>query len=582
LNLINLSKSKLLSFRQCSLKLWNEVYHRDLAGEIDSGTQFRFDEGTRVGELARLRYPGGLLIVAEYWEVKEALKQTREALEQSSRSIQSDPSVIPAKVGIQDMQSDSESTFLDSRLRGNDNLSKISNRSLTHSSGAALFEAAFEARRTRVRCDIMIRRNATDWEMWEVKGVGTPKEIHLFDLAVQKRVTELWAKENNYPLNIVRCGILHLNKEYVYEGGEYDVEALFSEYDCNGLIDQYIPEVEQAITDGFAVVNASEPPSIQPGSQCSSPYRCQFSGTACELPVKEELKQLYRISAKKLETLKSRGINRIEDLSEDDHELSEIQSRIVGAIKSGKTQIETTLKNKLQEIGYPRYHLDFETISPVLPRYKGTRPFQTLPFQFSVHTEFSSSASAAHDGYLHEEDTDPRPPLAEALLQYLEAPDTDPARANAPILCYSPYEKRMLNELGKNLPDLAPRLNALKERLVDLLPVIRNNVYDKDFGGGFSIKKVLPALVPHLGYDDLDIADGESASLKYLEMLEYFRLAKENPGDFKSNSKKEEDQVDPLERAKKIRTDLWLYCHRDTEAMVYLLKALNKLVNSGD
>jgi len=215
----------------------------------------------------------------------------------------------------------------------------------------------------------------------------------------------------------------------------------------------------------------------------------------------------------------------------------------------------------LNQIGYPRMHLDFETFMAALPRYPGTRPFQTIPFQFSIHIELQRGGDAVHAGYLHNEDTDPRRSLTEAMLECLEAPQGDSLRANCPILTYSHYEKRIIGELAEVLPDLRLRLLAIQGRLMDLLPIIRNNVYAREFGGGFSVKKVLPALVPAMGYDDLDIAEGGMASLKYLEMIELKKMA--TGGD-----------AGATDAAQKIYNDLWLYCERDTEAMVALMKQL--------
>jgi len=152
-------------------------------------------------------------------------------------------------------------------------------------------------------------------------------------------------------------------------------------------------------------------------------------------------------------------------------------------------------------------------------------------------------------------------------LEAVEAPPADSLRANCPILTYSPYEKRIIGELAGALPDLRLRLLAVQGRLLDLLPIIRNNVYAREFGGGFSVKKVLPALVPGMGYDDLDIAEGGIASLKYLEMLELRKMAQDGIATTVEG-------VNTAEAALKIHNDLWLYCQRDTEAMVALMKQL--------
>lgn len=503
---MSLSKSRLLSFRQCPLKLWNEIHRRDLAKPPDASAQHIFDEGTRIGQLARDRYSVGMLIEAEYWDTKNAILQTQAAL--------NDPAC------------------------------------------QAIFEAAFFADQTLVRCDILKRVGPNSWEMWEVKSVNNPKEIHVIDVAIQMEVARRWAEEKRQPLNLARCGVLHMNKDYVYLGGDYNLDELFKEFDCTVLTESYRDEVDKLIRDGLAVAKLAESPDVPPGKQCNDPYACPFSGTACAEPPVEELRYIPRITAKKIAQLKERGISRIDQLSDDDFNFSAAQRRAIAAWKSGELIIEPDLKEKLDEIGYPRMHLDFETFMPALPRYVGTSPYQTIPFQFSVHIELQKGDNVIHSGYLHNEDSDPRRPLVLAMLETLEAQAADSTRANCPILTYSPYEKRMIGELAEALPDLKRRLLALLARLLDLLPIIRNHVYAREFGGGFSIKKVLPALVPNMGYGDLDIAEGGMASLKYMEMIELLKVEGRN------------------EAAQKIYNDLWLYCERDTNAMVVLLKML--------
>ena len=499
-----LSKSRLLSLRQCPLRLWNEINRRELAQEIDVNTQFRFDEGTRVGELARERYPKGMLIQAEYWDFEKAMDQTLQLLNDSS---------VPA-----------------------------------------LFEAAFIADRTRVRSDILLRKGKNTWEMWEVKSVLNTKDIHILDVGIQAETAKRWAHETGFNLNITRAGILHLNRDYIYTGGKHDLQALFTESDMTPEIETYRSEIDTLVGEGIRVIDNPESPSIQPGPHCTDPYGCPFLGTACSIPEPEELTFIPRIRKTTIDKLKDKGIVGICDISVNDPDLNNNQLRVVKAWQSEETQTEASLTREIQKIGYPRYHLDFETFAPVIPRYTGTRPFQAIPFQFSIHIE-RSERDIDHLGYLHDQDTDPRLPLTDNLLRILES------MGNAPILCYSGYEKRIITELSDHIPSLSPRLEALNERLVDLLPIVRNNVYNKGFEGSFSIKNVLPTLVPSLGYSGLDIADGTMASLKYLEMLELI-----NSGNDESIS-----QID------KIKNDLWLYCKRDTEAMVALMNALAEL-----
>ena len=156
------------------------------------------------------------------------------------------------------------------------------------------------------------------------------------------------------------------------------------------------------------------------------------------------------------------------------------------------------------------HYLDFETFAPAIPCFAGTRPYDAVPFLFSVHTE-RDGAPPAHRDYLHARDDDPRPALADRLLEALGTEGT--------ICTYSGYERQVLRALAAALPDRTRALRALEARLLDLLPVVRDGYYHPKFRGSFSIKSVLPALVPGLGYDDLSIADGQVAAAMYRKAL---------------------------------------------------------------
>ncbi|MCB2212096.1 DUF2779 domain-containing protein [bacterium] len=506
-----LSKSRLLSFRQCPLRLWNEVHRRDQKTEPDGAAQARFDNGNRVGELAQQRWPGGVLIDAEYWDIDTALKQTQVAL------------------------NDPETT--------------------------AIYEACFVAYRTSVRVDVLVRVGLQEWELWEVKSVLNPKEIHSYDYAVQLAVTRAWAAEQGHPLTIRRGGILHLNRDYVFDGVAYDCQTLFAEHDLTAEVGEFHDEVQQAFVTAAAVVDNETPPTIQPGNHCGDPYVCPFLGTACAEPPLDELFLLPRIRASRVEDWHTSGIDRLDQLDPEADGLNPVQARVWQAHMDGALQVVPGLRQQVEAIGYPRYHLDFESTGSwmALPRWKGTRPFQPVPFQFSLHLERAPGQLVLHDGYLHCDASDPRRPVAEALIQQTSI-------VPGPILTYSGYEKQMISQLIDASPDLEPDLEAIRARFVDLLPIVRDHVYHPDFGGSFSIKQVLPALVDDLSYEGLGIADGDTAALSYLEMIDLLSAENATP--------------DQQARAAKIRQDLWLYCKRDTEAMVALMARLEELANN--
>ena len=201
------------------------------------------------------------------------------------------------------------------------------------------------------------------------------------------------------------------------------------------------------------------------------------------------------------------------------------------------------LARSLAGITPPVRHLDFETFQPAIPRFAGTRPYDQIPFLFSVRTEHDES-SHEHTDYLYEGDGDPRPLIIERLLQALGDEGS--------ICTYSSFERTQIKALAAAFPQYANALNDIISRLVDLLPIVRGSYYHPDFHGSFSIKAVLPVIAPELGYDDLEVADGQLASIWYACAL---------------------TTTDSTER-RQIFDSLRNYCARDTLAMVELRKAL--------
>ena len=208
--------------------------------------------------------------------------------------------------------------------------------------------------------------------------------------------------------------------------------------------------------------------------------------------------------------------------------------------------IHGNLQEELAKATPPVRFLDFETFTPAIPRFAGTRPYHRIPFLFSVHTERNGSPPS-HEDYLHEHDDDPRPKLVERLIRAL---------GNEGAICtYSGYEQQVIGALMAEVPEHSEALASIKDRLFDLLPIVRNNYYHPDFRGSFSIKTVLPVLVPGSGYEDFSISDGLTAAVRYAQSVK---------------------SSDSSER-QRIFDDLRAYCAQDTLALVQLRQALTRV-----
>lgn len=386
----------------------------------------------------------------------------------------------------------------------------------------------------------MLERTPGGWNLVEVKSGTKFKEgVHDIDVAIQ-----LWVLRGA-GLVVEDAGLLTLNRDYVYDGIVIDLNRLFVLHECTAIANRLQPEVEQNVESIMAMLNASAAPVVQPGEQCFKPYDCPYYAHCTRelASLEHPLSELPRIGTGSLQRLNANGVVEIPQVPED-YPLTSLQERVRRAVVSQTEYISQRLESALYDIRYPVYYLDFETFMPAIPRYAGTRPYETIPFQYSLHVEYTNGR-IEHVEYLHEEDTDPREPLTVALIRALGEEGT--------ICVYSGYEKQIFRALAATFPQYSDSLQAILDRLWDLLPVVREHYYHPDFHGSFSIKKVLPVLVPELGYDNLAIQDGQTAGLAYQKgLIESDAAARQ-----------------------RIFTDLRAYCGMDTEAMLRLREALH-------
>ncbi|MBM4123748.1 MAG: DUF2779 domain-containing protein [Nitrospira sp.] len=486
-----LSKSKFLSGLQCHKRLYLEIHQRELAAEPDEQTQAILDMGTAVGEEARCLFPGGVLVEADHRHPTEALRRTAELL--------GDPSV------------------------------------------PAIFEGAFEFEEVLVRVDILERvpRGAAGpgatpdaWRLIEVKSSTRVKDIHLEDLAVQSHVLA------GAGILLAGTWLMHINNQYVYPGGEIDLGQLLALVDLGEPVAARIGEVPARLAEMKAMLAQPHPPAIEPDSHCHSPYDCPF----WEHCTKDKPERwIYHLPGgeRTYKQLAARGIQTIDEIPPD-FKLSILQRRV----KDDREWVGVQLRAALDSVRYPVHHLDFETFMPAIPKFPMTRPYQTIPTQWSNHIE-TEPGEVRHEEYLCLEARDPREELAVTLLESLGREGS--------ICVYSSYERSVLKSLAETLPSLKPELELAIARLWDLLPVIQAHYYHPQFGSSFSIKSVLPALVPSLDYGDLEIQEGSLAAQHYYRMVF--------------------EATDWVEK-ERLREALLKYCQRDTLAMVELRRAL--------
>ncbi len=453
-----LSKSRFVAGTQCHRLLWWKV-HEPNAKELQPGTvlQDLFDQGKQVGELARTRYPGGVLIDFPYKQYDQRVAATKQALEAGA---------------------------------------------------PAIFEACFIADDTFVAIDVLAR-SGDGYRLIEVKQSTSAKDEHVPDVAVQARVAAACG------VNVISAEVMHLNKEYRRgppspegRGGQgVRTEDLSAHTDITKDLIAYLPDVAEEIEQQQAMLAGPIPPR-EIGGHCDEPRECPFKAR-CWPTDPRHIGTLFNIGPKRIGPLLAAGIKSIDDLPPG-HKLSFTQKRQIRALTENRIVVEPTLREKMREFEGRLGFLDFETVARAIPPWDGMGPHRQAAAQFSYH-ERQPDGSYTHAAHLAEGPLDSRPPLAEAMIKAT-------ARADR-VVMYTAFEKTQIRDMKKAVPHLANELSALEAKLLDLKPVVEHCVYHPDFRGSFSLKDILHPLVPELSYNDLVIVDGRVASVAIARLL---------------------------------------------------------------
>jgi hypothetical protein len=490
-----LSKSKFVAGVQCLKRLYWQIYQPDLAAETDDQAQFIMDQGKAVGAEAQKAFSGGVLVQADHQHAREALEET-------------------------------------ARLMANPQV-------------PAVFEAALQHDGVLVRVDILERQPRNRWRLVEVKSSTQVKDHYLYDVAIQRHVA------SGAGLKISTACLMHLNSDYIYDGKRYDLSKLFVIEDLTKEIDSIAGEVVDRLAAQRRMLQQDAPPEVEVGRQCTDPITCEFFDQCHEPVPAGHISELPRLTQRKLEALQAIGIAMIQDIPAS-FELSATQQRVYECARSGRPWFGPELHDALSTIRYPCYFMDFETFYPALPRHKGMWPYSHIPFQWSVHVRKKPGAELRHHEFLAEDETDPRLRFLDALLEVLGTTGS--------IVVYNrSFESERLKDLAGWLPGHAKQIAGMQARLWDLLPVVRANVYHPEFRGSFSIKSTLPALVPEMTYEGMEVAEGGEAGLTWETLVH--------------------GQLSPDEKTK-LRAALLAYCRQDTEAMVRVYDALEQAAGS--
>lgn len=401
-----------------------------------------------------------------------------------------------------------------------------------------IFEASLQAGRAYARIDAL-RKAEDGWEAIEVKSATKDKPGYVQDLAYQVWV----ARRQGLP--IVRAILIHVDRDYVWEGSEIPPEGFLTHIDVTAKVEKLQEDIGAEVEESLRYLDTPDLPEVFLQKSCCT--KCEFLEFCREGFAADDVYYLPDVRSGDLKKLRNERHLRIAEIPQD-WPLTDIAQRARNALVSGGALLESGVRDWLDRLVYPLHFIDFETVGPCFPAWVQMAPYQTVPFQWSNHVLEAPDAQLKHFEFLAEGDHDPRADFAASLLESLQGAGS--------VLVYTDYEAQRLQNLAQQgIPGGSELCGILDEKGMDLYQLIKQNVYHPDFQGSFSIKKVLPALCPDLGYSDLDIQEGETASQAYLEVL---------------------GETDPARRGE-VRRQLLAYCERDTYAMVRLLERLREM-----
>jgi len=487
-----LSKSTFMMGLQCPKRLWLYKNKPELRPEISESQQMVFTKGTNTGLLAQQLFPAGKdATPVDYFSYPQAIMQTFDWINSGEKII---------------------------------------------------YEASFQYDRVMAALDILVSKNGK-WHAYEVKSSTEVKDQFIKDAALQYYVI------TNAGLLLEDISIIHLNNEYVKEGS-LNLEELFTIVSVKKEVLALQADIKNWIAENKRTLQLKSEPVKDIGPRCSDPYECEFMGHCWQHIPEVSVFNLTRLTGTKKFELYYDGILDFHEIPEG-YSLTASQQLQVKAKLENYTHIEPeNIQNWIKQLKNPLYFMDFETFMPAVPLYDNSRPYQQIPFQFSVHIQNAPDSNIDHYAFLGEPVSDPR---EEFIRQLINA-----TKGTGSIIVYNKaFESTRLRELQELYPEYSKKIDRIIDRIVDLMePFQKKWYYTSSMNGSYSIKLVLPALVPEMSYDELEIGEGGSAMAAFEGLLNI---------------------TDKAEK-QKIRNALLDYCKLDTWAMVSILGKLKPVI----
>lgn len=411
-----------------------------------------------------------------------------------------------------------------------------------------IYNGKFQTEDISIKTDI-INPVENGYELYQVKIKSTLKkediEPIVDELSIQKYVLDVLG----YAIN--KVALIHINSHYI-RGTELIPEEFLKITDFTDKIEKN-DKIAKNIEAMKIAMNQKEEYTQDIGQYCLKPRECEFK-TYCWKNIPENT--VFNLSGMQARTqfkMYEKGIINFEDLIKEKSIKDKYKMQIDAELNNTEYINKENIKAFMDTLSYPIYFLDFETFQQTIPEYEGIKPYQQIPFQYSVHYLENEESELKHIEFLAKEGVNPREEIAKSLL--------DNIPTNACIVVYNErFEKQMLKELAIDYKEFEEHLMKLRDNVKDLMVVFsKRDYYTKDMKGSHSIKYVLPALIKEndeLDYKKLNIQNGSMA------MDIFAKLHTKTASEIENT-----------------RKDLLEYCKLDTLAMVKIWEKLKEEIN---
>ncbi len=470
--------------------MWFDRHERYRKPELSEAEQARIKDSNEIGVWAQGLYPGGVTAREDYASNEESAARTRHLMDGGAEFI---------------------------------------------------FEATFMTEDRIVRCDVL-RRTLGGWAVDEVKGSTFEegkkkvKAEHVVDVAYQVAVLRAAG------VNVTEGNLVLLDRTYLWEGAEYDLNRLFVRVDITDDVQKLEDEIEEEAKRLWAILSDLQVPEAPINTHCK---KCDYKDYCLKDLPGDDLIYMAMARRSHVDKWRSAGYQTISDLPWS--AISDVRMRPTHhVVTTGEPWISVDLAAALNEIVFPAAFIDFESCSTAIPPYVGTAPYEHVCFQWSAHLLAGPESEPVHCEFLQRDASDPRAEFCRTLWEAVGDTKT--------LVTYSLAEKTLVKKMAQaGIPFAAELLERLETATVDLEKLVAENICLPEFKFRTSIKNVLPALVPGMSYEDLSIGDGSAA------MTAFRRMVDSTTGEGEKET---------------IAADLVTYCRQDTLAMVEVYKAL--------